>query len=73
MSRFDIWGNKKCTDCKFFRKSSRCPADRCDCPDNLRSDWMGTVYMKTPDARNWNHKCENYRPVNAENGATVKQ
>ena len=58
MSRFECYGTKPCKTCRYYRKSNRCPAFRCDYPDNLRSNWMGTVYMKTPDGRNIFNKCE---------------
>lgn len=64
MSRFDTRGDNRCSDCEFFRKSDRCPADRCDYPDNLSSNWMGTVYMKTPENQNIFNKCKWFKRRN---------
>ena len=58
MSRFNTRGVIKCKDCKYYRKSVRCPKWRCDYPDNLGSNWLGTTYMKRPDDINWQNKCK---------------
>jgi hypothetical protein len=65
MSRFDCYGGNYCNECEYYGKSKRYPAirNRCFHPDNIsRTNWMGNVYMRNPDDRNSNHKCEDYKP-----------
>jgi hypothetical protein len=63
MSRFDLYGGSKCEKCEYYRKSTRCPTYRCDLPENTYDGRIGVVYMLNPDAKNWNHKCKNFKPL----------
>lgn len=54
-----------CTKCRHYKKAT--PNPRCKHPDNLRNDWIGTVYMKCPEHRNWNGKCEWYEEIKNAN------
>jgi hypothetical protein len=53
-------GTNDCKKCKYYRESTRVPALRCCHIANLRQNYIGTVYMKTPNSKNWNYKCEHY-------------
>jgi hypothetical protein len=58
----DAWqrGTYKCSDCKYYGKSTLTPCMRCRHPDNIRDGRWGHVYILNPAARNWHNKCEYY-------------
>lgn len=62
MSRFDLYGDKRCENCVYFRRSTRCPVNRCDHEHNLGSNWLGVTYKRIPDAINMFNKCKYYEP-----------
>jgi hypothetical protein len=65
MSRFELYGGKRCRDCEWYGPESeqRVPVSRCFHPDNWTTNMLhGQLFFKRPDAINWNLKCENYKP-----------
>jgi len=67
MSRFNLYGGTKCTDCQYYRKSTRCPHMRCDHKDNIGEPWLGmTIYKKRPRDINYHNKCENFKEKSNE-------
>lgn len=62
MSRFNLGGSNFCEKCQHYATDKRCcDTKRCRAKSNLSSNWIGTVYMKHPDSKNWNNKCEDYK------------
>ena len=60
MSRFELYGNTECYKCEYFvaGKDDLTHTPRCLYKENLRSNWLGPVYIRRPDTINWNHKCK---------------
>ena len=48
-----------CKNCKWFTIGRK--AERCLLPDNQRHNWMGTIYLKHPDWKNYNDACVDYK------------
>jgi len=64
MSRFELYGDVKCEECAYYRKSDRCPVWRCDDSENLREGNIGVVYMKRPDDINHTQRCDRFNKNN---------
>lgn len=58
MSRFDLYGGNYCRKCKWYGPvGTDGPHARCHYPENLRTNWLGIIYIKHPDELNWNRRC----------------
>ena len=62
MSRFDLYGGIKCSDCKYYRKSTLCDHWRCDHKNNNAGEFLGMrKYADHPHNINWNQRCKNFK------------
>ena len=55
----------KCKDCVWYRKGKN--AERCFVESNLSTNWLGVVYMKHPDWKNYNDACIDYEKKGKKN------
>jgi hypothetical protein len=65
MSRFELYGGIRCNECEWYgpEPEQKVPCARCFHPSNWHTQhFMGQVFFNRPDAINWNHKCENFKP-----------
>ena len=51
-----------CRDCEWCEATEN--VSRCLIESNLRTNWMGTIYIQHPDWKNYNGACIDYRGKN---------
>lgn len=66
MGRFELYGDKLCEQCIYYRRSEKCGGIyRCDHEHNLGKNWLGTLYFKNPESINLHNKCQYWEKKNA--------
>jgi hypothetical protein len=59
MSRYQYFENRvDCKTCKYYKVEGI--SERCKLGGNMRENWMGTIYLKTPSNRNYDGRCPDY-------------
>jgi hypothetical protein len=61
MSRFELYGGTRCTDCDWYGPEceQRVPQARCFHPDNWTTNMLhGQLFFERPANINWNKKCK---------------